>query len=235
MKLTRIILLTIVGLAGAVQCCPGDCPGDIVVSSGTAPFLTQQGAVRWRSFGNTGSDEMYLGVPDVGQAGNRVQQQHTWINPGSTTVIFAFDSVSSQLSASIGARPALTYSIVDPGNMNVMQIGVADRTVGAPVRFNNVFLNGTPLGDFGGTGAWSFWTVSKFNFSQDWKLTGNIVLNGKFTGSQELSKLDVVVGVAPVPEPMFGWLAFAGAGYVVVRRRRADRQGAFCGRAFANL
>ncbi len=216
MRTLWMFMVVFAGLAVIPPCCEGD----IVVSSGAADFASTHGAVRWRSFGNTGSDEMYLGSGDLGNGSNRVSQQTTWTNPGSNAVSFFYDADTNLLGASIGNQTPLSWLISDPGTLDTLQIGVADRTAGAPLLFNNVMLNGDSLGDFGGTGDWAFWTVSGFDFSQDWVLTGDILLSGPFTGSQELSKIDLVVGVAAIPEPGSGLVVMLGSLWILVRLRR---------------
>ena len=78
-----------------------------------------------------------------------------------------------------------------------MQIIVVLRDGGSTVEFNDVTLDGYPLGDFDGVYAtWQFWTVSNYDFSQGFTLTGKIYLDGPFSGSQEFSKVEVDVGCA---------------------------------------
>ena len=55
-------------------------------------------------------------------------------------------------------------------------------------------LNGFSLGNFGGEG-WINWTVSKFDFSQSFTVSGDMVVQG-WTGS-ETNKLQLIVGCLP--------------------------------------
>ena len=213
-SLCCIVLIGLLGIA------PRFAHSDVVVSNSPADFETVHGAARWRSFGNSGGDELYLGVGDLGNAANRVAQGFTW-PAGDTSISLSFDSSTQMMSATVGAQQALTFNISDPGNMNLMQIAVADRESNGTIEFNDVFLNGESLGDFGGTGGWDIWSVSNFNFSQDWALTGNINLSGTFSNSQETSKLDITFGRSTIPEPStLGILLVGGIGVLVRRRVR---------------
>ena len=86
---------------------------------------------------------------------------------------------------------ALIVSVV--GITNAMLISVVNRDSGTTVDFNNVEINGWSLGDFSGV-SWKDWTVSWDGFDDSWTLTGEIELAGTFSGSSELSKVQIVVG-----------------------------------------
>lgn len=194
---------------------------DFIVSQGGASFDEVVGGVRFRSFGNTGGEEVYLGGSNLGDGNGRVAQQYRWTSPSATPVVFSFDADLSRIFAQVGTNPQLDYGIDVTGlNLNLMEISVADRTAGAPVNFNNVTLNGQAVGDFGGTGNWSFWTVSNFDFSQDWTLEGDIVLAGTFSQSAERSKVEIRFGGTPIPEPGSLALVFPGLALLARRRRK---------------
>ena len=55
-------------------------------------------------------------------------------------------------------------------------------------------LDGFDLGDFDSEG-WKNWTVSDFDFSQGFTVSGDLVVSG-WTGS-EIDKLQLVVGCLP--------------------------------------
>ena len=207
----------------AAACCFAavqDVRADLVVTNSSADLESTSGAARWRSFGNTGGNELYLGQGDLGVAANRVEQGFNW-SSGTTLVTLAYDSTTMELSATVGGQQALSFNISDPGNMSLMQIAVADREANGIVEFNNVTLNGEAVGSFGGNGGWDVWTVSNFDFSQDWSLQGDIELTGSFSNSQEKSKVDITFGAAAIPEPAsIGVLLVGCAGFLMRRRTR---------------
>jgi hypothetical protein len=55
---------------------------------------------RWRSFSNTGGDELYVGVGDLGQSGNRNSAGFTY-QSGTYPITFSYDPNTDQLSSTI--------------------------------------------------------------------------------------------------------------------------------------
>ena len=158
-----------------------------------------EGGVRYKSFANTGSREMYVGIPDLGVAANRVETDFTWSSPGTHTVSFAYDETNDKLVGTVDGTTLEWTSIsstADPTSWNAMLISVVNRHSGTTVDFNNVELNGYwSLGDFSaGVGEWNNWTVTWSEFSTSWTLTGDIVLTGTFSGCDECSKVQILVG-----------------------------------------
>ncbi|GAB4482187.1 MAG: hypothetical protein Kow00124_30780 [Anaerolineae bacterium] len=171
-------------------------------------------AVRYRSFGNTGGDEMYLGRGDLGVAANRVARNFT--SPWGTNngVTFTYDQPGDRLLAAVDIDsdgtddfsleyPDLANQVAALGNgctvdeVDFMVLSVVGRDADTTVDFNNVMLNGMPLGNFSGTGGWFNWTVMGFDFTQSFTVTGDLLLSGAFGTSQELSKLEIQVGCLP--------------------------------------
>jgi len=180
----------------------------IVVTEGQWTATLGAG-VRYRSFANTGGQEIYMG-PNMGAGGypNRVTQEFWWSKPGTHEISFTYDPVANTLTTVVDGNPPLVYSDISlhagclPSTWNVMQIIVVIRDVNTIVDLNNVLLDGNPLGDFPGiyglgTAGWRYWTVSNYDFSQGFTLTGQIYLGGPFSGSQESCKVEVDVGHAP--------------------------------------
>jgi hypothetical protein len=170
-----------------------------MVSSGVDADADYFAGVRYRSFANTGGGEMYLGVPDLGVGANRSEINLTWAS-GPNSVSFSYDLTDLTSSAD---GEEIEYNIGNLGTLNRLQISVVSRDTDSSVSFENVYLGSELLGNFGGPG-WNNWTVTDIDLSSGFMLTGDIILSGPFSASQELSKVEVLVGSgspAPVPEP----------------------------------
>lgn len=171
------------------------------------------GAVRYRSFGNTGGDEIYLGIPDLGDASNRTALDFGTKKWGAENEItFHYDPTQDELRTIVTTDPTTTFTLTYPNfssqlalkgktfgpeRLNLMQISVVCRapdSQSSSVRFNDVYLDNRYLGSFEASG-WSDWTVVGYDFSKEFALTGRLVLSGPFSTSQELSKLEIKVGV----------------------------------------
>jgi hypothetical protein len=80
------------------------------------------------------------------------------------------------------------------------QLAIANRDIDTTVNLNNVMLGSFALGDFdGGLGGdsvddWQNWTIAGFDFSDDFTLTADLELDGTFGSSQELSKVEFLMG-----------------------------------------
>lgn len=162
---------------------------------------TEAAAVRFRSFGNTGGAELFLGIPDLGQGGNRVERDYIWSRPGTHYVAFAYDAETYQLAAAAYSFETKAYvdlafeRFTEPLELDSILIRLADRDVDSQVDFLGVEVDGTPLGDFyGDDGAQEFGFPSK-DLTDGFFLTGYIVLDGAFSFSQELSKVEILVGL----------------------------------------
>jgi len=160
--------------------------------------------VRYRSINNPGGKELYIG-PNIGAGGypNRVERDLTWTNPGTQSIAITYDQNTDTLSAAMSGN-SLTYPTVSAhagcavGNWNVMQIVINNRDAGTTVNLDDVTLGGYALGSFnGGSGSASNvkpWTVTHFDFSQSFTVSGTVSLAGTFSGSQELSKIEIYLG-----------------------------------------
>ena len=157
-------------------------------------------AVRFRSFANTGGAEMFLGIPDLGQGGNRVERDYVWSRPGTHYVAFAYDAETYLLAAAIYSFESKAYvdlvfdRFTEPLELDSILIRLADRDVDSQVDFVGVEVDGTALGDFyGDDGAQEFGIPSK-DLNDGFFMSGYIVLDGPFSLSQELSKVEILVG-----------------------------------------
>jgi hypothetical protein len=131
---------------------------------------------------------------------NRVERNLTWTTPGSNSITVTYDQNADTLSATLNGN-GLTYSAVSEyagcpvSYWNVMQIVVVNRDTGTTVNLDNVTLGGYNLGSFnGGTGSVQLWTITHFDFTQNFTMTGTVSLAGAFSNSQELSKIEIYMG-----------------------------------------
>ncbi len=170
-------------------------PGGITNSTGNP-------AVRYRSFGNTGGDEIYLGVQDLGSAANRSAAQFTWTKPGTYDIEVTLASGVLSTTVSDGVSTTLTYgsSIGGPAApctaWDALEVLVLNRDAGTTVNLNGLTVDGIPVDqDFvgGSSFATGTWTVP-YAFGSDFTIRGQIELSGTFSTSQELSKVQLVVG-----------------------------------------
>jgi hypothetical protein len=171
--------------------------------------------VRYRSFGNTGADEIYLGRGDLGVGGNRAQRNFGYTPWGAANgITFTYDEADDKLTTAvdIGDNGSVDFTLEYPDlesrvealgtgctvdEVDFMIISVVGRDSGVTVDFNNVYLDGSSLSNFSGTGGWFNWTVSGYDFSQGFTVTGDLLLSGSFGTSQELSKVEMQVGCLP--------------------------------------
>ncbi len=190
------------------------CNGQLLGPVGPAPptvvsgysGLAEAAATRYK--GDNSGKEIYLGIPDLGVGGNRVETEYpassNW-QSGTYAVTFAFDQPENKITTSIsgpGGPAALEYdfdTLLAPNcavaNWNTMDIAVVDRNATHNIRFNNVVLGGFPLGDFGAEG-WNNWTVTGFDFTQSWTMTGDLVVSTAFLNN-ETNKIQLTVGCLP--------------------------------------
>lgn len=151
------------------------------------------GGVRFRSFGDTGGGEMYLGTPDLGVALNRVETNFKWNStkeptqyPFKFTYDFAGNATSTVLSKS------LTTTTPPPNVIDTLLINVASRDDGSSARLLSLKVNDQEFGDFGGPG--QITKIFRVATEQFYTVTGIIELSGTFSTSQELSRIEVRLG-----------------------------------------
>ena len=147
---------------------------------------------RFRSFGNTGGDEIYVGGPDLGNGSQRIATGYTWSSPGTHEFTFSFNPASGYITVDLDGTVLSKGGYTGEG-WNYMEIDVVNRGTGTTVNLNNLVMDGYSLGDFEGDG-WSTWHISDYDFSDAFELTGEVELDGTFSQSQELCKLQVMVG-----------------------------------------
>jgi|GEM_PF-6080156 len=191
-----------------------------LVMTGVFPHDYDAIAIRCRSFGNTGGDEIYLGANGLGDPLNRVAQNFGGTPWGSVNLVtFTYDKVNDRLigTVDIGDNGSVDFTLIYPNisvrvaalgmslsYLNIMTINVVCRDAGTTVDYNDVNLtvgsNTYPLGNFGAVPTqWNTWTVAQVDFSQGFTLSGKVLLSGTFSTSQELSKVEVLVGYSSPP------------------------------------
>jgi hypothetical protein len=169
--------------------------GTYRLSWSVADLKTQKAGVRFKSFANTGSNEIYIGTGDLGVAANRAERGVTWTKPGSYDFSFTYDPQALTLTTNVsGGVGSLTRNLSGPlTNLDSIALHVVDRDVGQ-VDLLNAIIDGAPLGSFVGNGAWATYAFPSNSLNDGFVFTGTLVIDGAFSNSSELSKLEIGVG-----------------------------------------
>lgn len=188
---------------------------------------------RYRSFGNSGGDEVYLGRGDLGVASNRVASEYTWNDPnfGLYNFMFSHSSVQDFSTETLvrtsplpntspntdplyypsnagGLVTSLTGIGVNINDLNAFRIEVCNRDLGTTVIVQNLTLitaNGTYLLPTIAPPSSPNCIIKTYSWPNDgstpadnFTFSGQIILNGNFSLSQESSRVDIVIGSCPV-------------------------------------
>lgn len=173
---------------------------------------------RFRSFLPGTGSENYLGIPNLGTAGNRVERNINWMtdpnNPlTSFDFIFQYDAATDQLVSTISGSTIPTGTIYwnnwstglasrgktkDEDDLNAFQISITLRDANSSVYLTDMVLDGTALGSFNGvmstTQNWLV-TGSDMNLTDGFTMTGTLWLQGPFlNGGQENSAVNLSAG-----------------------------------------
>jgi len=148
-----------------------------------------------------------LGTGDLGVAANRTAEQVTWVKPGTYDFTFTYDpSVPELRTTVLGVDNSVNETVVRPlagplAPMDSIEIGLCDRVAGSQVDLLNVEVDGQPVGTFFGNndpGACQFPTFSAAGLVVDLNdgfiFTGQLFLDGPFSGSQEFTRAEILVG-----------------------------------------
>ncbi|MEM1412921.1 MAG: hypothetical protein AAGH19_11245, partial [Pseudomonadota bacterium] len=184
------------------------------VVEGFVPHEEDLLGVRFRSFGNTGGREIFLGVPDLGIGGNRVEIDTTW-SDGDFPFTFTLDRVNDTLRIQIAGRD-LTYSNVSSRiaalkpdspytlfDLNLLQIDIAQRDAGTTVQLIDLQVNGGETNSFvPASNGFHTWTITNecVAVEEIATLSGTLRLSGTFGRSQENSRLEIKAGVREADE-----------------------------------
>jgi hypothetical protein len=178
-------------------------------STSTTLAPVKVAGVRYRSLGNTGADEIYLGVGDLGVAANRTAEQVTWAKPGTYDFTFSYDPGVPELRTTVkGVDNAVDETVVRalPGPLAAMdsfEIGVCDRVAGSQVDLLNVTVDGQPVGGISVVGnddptncQFPKFTAAGLgiDLNDGFTFTGQLFLDGPFSSSQELTRAEIIVG-----------------------------------------
>ncbi|MEM1564043.1 MAG: TasA family protein [Candidatus Bathyarchaeia archaeon] len=175
-------------------------------------------AVRYKSFDSGGDKEVYLGIGDLGLVGPgaRVEIDLTW--QSNNKIEFTYDKVNDKLITKVDlggdgswdktlefinvASEVLSKLEKDVNELDFLRIQVATTaTTGtATVSFKNVKVDGYNIGDFSVTAGTSRiikeWSVTDFDFSAGFTITGEIVLEGNLKGGEH-SKIEIMACFFP--------------------------------------
>jgi hypothetical protein len=200
--------------------------GTPVVTPGADAAATHLGGVRFRKLASgAGGTEVYLGVPDLGDALRRTEMDLIW--GASNTFSFVYDTINDKITIAINngttdynlEYPNFSTSVRDlvyAGDqsaadsalsmLNYMQINV---TLGenspAQISLENVYLDANLLGNFSGVnGGTLSWQVTNYDLSQGFTLIGTFSMSNITSNSAEKNTIEITFGkndadtIAPV-------------------------------------
>ncbi|WP_308916935.1 VPLPA-CTERM sorting domain-containing protein [Jannaschia sp. LMIT008] len=194
------------------------------LTSADQPTFTGDAATRFRSFNNTGGQEVYVGSGNLGSPSNRNAAEYNWA-PGSYDFSFTVDLANDVLTTTLPGLAPLTRAFTSDDAINAFRISVVDRDANGEVWLSDLSVNGESLGDVTDANDEGFQTffVTGLASASTYSVTGTLNLSGSFGNSQERSKLDIVAGATdlpPVPVPAALPLLLAGLGGIAALGRR---------------
>jgi hypothetical protein len=176
-----------------------------VVASGQVSGVWSP-SVRFKSFGNTGSQELYVGFGDLGRAENRSGMDMVYAKPSTNRFTFSYDPAQRSVRTDVDLRAdghadgnaSFTAASLRCTALDRLQVLVAANHPGVTVNLRNLVVNGTPLGDFTGvSGSSTWWNYVGQDLSGGFTITGEVEISGTFSGGDERSKVEIQAGCAP--------------------------------------
>ncbi len=189
--------------------------GTPVVTPGSDPSAVHLGAVRYRELATGADSEVYLGIPDLGDAARRTETNLTW--GASNAITLTYDSVLDKLSTTMhngttewtleypsysdnvrdlvfGGSQALADEALS--KLNYMQIDIRlQEGTPAQVSLDNVSLDSNPLGNFTGVNkATTSWQVNGYDLSSGFTITGTLNMANVTSPSAELNWINITFG-----------------------------------------
>ncbi|HEX5616250.1 MAG TPA: Calx-beta domain-containing protein [Acidimicrobiia bacterium] len=203
-------------------------PGTPNVIPCEKPFAEYLVVGQYRSFGNTTSPEVRLGIPTSGRLKGRLSGTQIAWAPGANAVSFSYVpatdrlwfTVSNVFGSFSGSYSNVSTFLVGLGhslgiaNLNALQIAIANRDIGTTVNVRNTTIDWAPLDadqstplvndDFLASPgpALNRWTVSGLDFSGGFTIRADIELGGVFGANADLSNVTFKLGhLAPSAAP----------------------------------
>jgi len=173
---------------------------------------------RFKSFGNTGNRELWVGVSDLESVSDRVETDLLWTrdSPTGNAISLSYDpvgAVGGQLVATVlpgGDTNLVTLAYDDvAGNapascsaadVDVLVVEIVGRHRRTLIDLRNVAVNGIPIepSDFVGTRGTFNWTIVGFDVTSAFTVTGDLYLSGEFpTNGDALTKLQISAACLP--------------------------------------
>ena len=158
--------------------------------------------VRFRNFDNSAdTQQIFLGVGDLGVGSNRVSKHATFTQNGTTAVDFSYNPALDEISASAGNDYIIFEDVSTkmPASCSISEIDRAELWVAARDAGTSVTLSGSAMGEsfsITSSGINNSRSVTFLNIdvSSGFTLSADITLSGSVSQSQENNKVELVLG-----------------------------------------
>jgi len=170
------------------------------IAEGEAAFSAGAG-VHYRSFLNQETDppdEVYLGA-DIGLNPKRNEQDIEWLHDVSNAFEFSYTPGDDEIASVVNADPELTYdpisidALCPVGDWDVLQISMKGEQ-NDTVDIEDLEVNGVPFGTLAGSATEKFWTITGFDLSLGFTVTGGIVITSPVTNNGDGNNVKMLVG-----------------------------------------
>jgi hypothetical protein len=170
-------------------------------------------SVRYRSFANTGGNEHYLGVGDLGVAANRVEQGISWVKPSNNTFLYVYEPALDKQSSKVNGLATLNYSSVlaqlssrtpcDASTLTQLRIFVRAEGNTTVIARNVVVTSASGVAVFGpivgnNAGVEQQLVIPAVDLLTNYSVAGILEIGGAFSQSQEASRVQVFTCCIPV-------------------------------------